>query len=155
MSAKNSAIEAAKKALPNNVIVATVPTETRQEPSPIGNLKPTPEMPVKREAEYKMIKVETKPQMTFEEKMAAFDRLKKKSNNLATYEKTLSLLEDFRIEDNENSYALLTIRDAHRKEFTTGNAHAITEVVSFLLDILVGKINQTRKEIAEFELPKI
>ena len=151
MSAKNSAIEAAKKALPNNVIVATVPAETRQEPSPIGNLRPTPEMPVK--AEYKMVKIE--PQMTFEEKMAAFDRLKKKSNNLATYEKTLSLLEDFRIEDNENSYALLTIRDAHRKEFTTGNAHAITEVISFLLDILVGKVNQTRKEIAEFELPKI
>jgi hypothetical protein len=150
MSAKNSAIEAAKKALPNNVIVATVPTTT-QEPSPIGNLKPTPEMPVK--AEYRMVKIET--QMTFEEKMAAFDRLKKKSNNLATYEKTLSLLEGFRIEDDENSYALLTIRDAHRKEFTTGNAHAITEVVSFLLDILVGKINQTRKEIAEFELPKI
>ena len=151
MSAKNSAIEAAKKAIPNNVIVATVPTGTEQEPSPIGNLKPTPEMPVK--AEYKMVKIE--PQMTFEEKMAAFDRLKKKSNNLATYEKTLSLLEDFRIEDNENSYALLTIRDAHRKEFTTGNAHAITEVISFLLDILVRKVNQTRKEIAEFELPKI
>lgn len=148
MSAKNSALEAAKKALPNNVIVATVPNMTDVE-KPIGNLKPTPEI-----VEPKPVKEAIK--MTFEDKMAAFALLKKKTGNLATFERTLELLQDFKIDDeSNNSYATLIIRDSQRKEFTTGNAHAITEVIGFLLDILVTKINQTRKEIAGFEIPKI
>lgn len=104
MSAKSNAIEAAKKALPNNVIVATVPTETTQQPGPIGNLKSTPELP-----------------MDFEMKRNAIKRADRLDVSLERFEATKKNLQSFKLESetNINQQPFLTIKDLGLFAFAT------------------------------------
>jgi hypothetical protein len=143
MSAKSNAIEAAKKALPKNVIVATVPNYSEQEPGPIGNLKPTPEIG-----------------MDFNAKLNAMKRLEQINVNLGKLEATKALLVAFKLEETSsaNSQPYITIRDSgygNTTEFKTYNVGIIKGVIDFISEDVDKKINFVKNQIAEFELPKI
>jgi hypothetical protein len=143
MSAKSNAIEAAKKALPKNVIVATVPNYSEQEPGPIGNLKPTPELP-----------------MDFATKLNAMKRLEQINVNLGKLEATKALLEAFKLEETSstNSQPYLMIKDSgygSTNEFKTYNIGIIKGVIDFVGEDVDRKIKFVKNQIAEFELPKI
>lgn len=138
MSANNNALEAAKKALPNNVIIATIPKEEAQKP--IGNLKPTPELP-----------------MDFQTKLNCIKRLETLDVNLRRYEATKTLLTNFKLEEGPHQAASLVIKDSGYSgpEFKTGNVEVIKEVIAFMEGVIDVRIEGIRKEIAAFELPKI
>lgn len=141
MSAKSNAIEAVKKALPNNVIVATVPTENTQ--GAIGNLKHTPELP-----------------MDFTAKLNAMKRLEQINVNLGKLEATKALLEAFKLEETSStsSQPYLMIKDSgygSTNEFKTYNIGIIKGVIDFIGEDVDKKIKFVKNQIAEFELPKI
>ncbi len=139
MSAKTNALEAAKKALPNNVIIATIP-KAEEPQKPIGNLKPTPEMP-----------------MDFQTKLNCIKRLEALESNLRRYETTKVLLSGFKLEEGPHQSASLVIKDSgyNGPEFKTGNVEVIKEVVAFMENVINIRIEGIMKEIAAFELPKI
>jgi hypothetical protein len=144
MSAKTNALEAAKKALPKNVIVATVPTvEEATLTKQIGNLKQTPELP-----------------MDFNAKLNAMKRLEQINVNLGKLEATKALLVAFKLEETSsaNSQPYITIKDSgygNTTEFKTYNVGIIKGVIDFISEDVDAKIKFVKNQIAEFELPKI
>lgn len=143
MSAKSNALEAAKKALPNNVIIAHVGQEKTEEAKPIGNLKPTPTLP-----------------MDFSAKLNAMKRLEQINVNLGKLEATKALLEAFKLEETNspNSQPYLMIKDSgygNSTEFKTYNITIIKAVIDFVGEDVDKKITFVKNQIAEFELPKI
>jgi hypothetical protein len=143
MSAKNNAIEAAKKALPKNVIVATIeqPAEMANN-SPIGNLKPTPTMP-----------------MDFEMKRNAIKTIDRLNVSLERFEITRKNLTSFKLESetNINQQPHLIIKDSGYSgiEFKTHNVEVIKKAIACITEDIDDKIGRVKADISAFELPKI
>jgi hypothetical protein len=142
MSAKSNAIEAAKKALPNNVIIATIPTQSEPTKSPIGNLKATPVLP-----------------MDFETKRNAIKRIDRLDVSLERFEATRKNLTSFKLESetNINQQPFLSIKDSGYSgiEFKTHNIEVIKKAIACITQDIDEKIALVKSEIAAFELPKI
>jgi hypothetical protein len=116
-----------------------IPTTT-EEQNPIGNLKPTPKLP-----------------MDFQTKINAIKRLESINANLIRYEATKELLSNFKLEEGVHSAAILTIKDSGYSgaEFKTANVAVIKDVIEFLAVAIDERIKGITKEISAFELPKI
>lgn len=145
MSAKTTAVESAKKSLPKNVTVATVAKDEApaQQSKQMGNLKQTPELP-----------------MDFATKLNALKRLEQINCNLDKLEGTKKLLDAFKLEESNNtsSQPYLMLRDSgygSTNEFKTYNVGIIKGVIDFIGQDVDAKIQFVKKQIAEFELPRI
>lgn len=120
----------------------TTATAKAEEVKPLGNLKPTPALP-----------------MDFAAKLNAMKQLEQITLNLRRFETTKALLEAFKLEDNSNTNAqpYLSIKDSGYSgiEFKTHNVGIIGEVLDYITKDVEAKIKITKTQIAEFELPKI
>ncbi len=138
MSAQTNAIEEAKKALPNNVLVVKPDNGTK----PSSKIKSTPELP-----------------MDWNAKLNAIKRLEQINANLAKFEATKHLLETFKFEENSNpnSQPFLVLKDSGYSgtEFKTYNVGIIKGVIDFITEDINTKIKLIKTQISEFELPKI
>lgn len=120
----------------------TPTTAKVEEVKPLGNLKPTPAVP-----------------LDFLGKINAIKRLEQINANLIRLEATKALLDAFKLEEGQttNTQPVLLIKDSgyNGTEFKTYNIALISEVVDFIENDVKRKIDFVKNQIAEFELPKI
>lgn len=135
---------------PKSEATPATPAETKK---PLGNLKPTPLIPVLPTPEEKAKSERLRLEIQVEDNLNEIQQLTLLSKQYIKIDNTLESLKEFEFGADEETYgANLTITDSKRRDFTTKNPRLIEALIEALKVILEEKKGELTLQISKVKI---